>query len=153
MKRLKLVLYSPVTKVFHWFYIRSWQYSIQDFKTVLDNFTLDGTYTSVNDLWRAQIEGIDLLESVYIRYTGQTSDPESRQLSDDEIHRKNGFMANFFRKTMSLGIEARSFNVIKFEEESLTLDGRQDPHYENKSRDLFEQVVISMFGLELLFNS
>ncbi|CAO3634825.1 unnamed protein product [Mucor fragilis] len=153
MKKLKLLLYNPTTRVSHWFYIRSWQYSLQDFKTVLDDFTLDGTYTSIVDLWRAQLEDRDLLESVCIRYIGQTLDPESRQLSDDEIQRKNGFMANFFRKTKSLGIEARSYNVMIFEEELLTLDGRQDPHYENKSRDLFEQVVISMFGLDLLLNS
>lgn len=120
---------------------------------MLDDFTLDGTYASIVNSWCAQLEDRDLLESVYVRYTGQNSNPQSRQLDDDEIYRKNGFMANFFRKTKSLGIEARSYNVMIFEEESLTFDRHQTSYYENESRDLFEQVVISMFGLDSLFNS
>lgn len=62
-------------------------------------------------------------------------------------------MANFFRKAKSLGIEARSYNVLIFEAESLTFDEYQTAYYRNESRDLFEQVIINLFGLDSLFNS
>ncbi|KAF1807581.1 hypothetical protein FB192DRAFT_1454531 [Mucor lusitanicus] len=154
MKRLKLSVYHPTAVVPHWYYIRSWQYSVQDFKTVLDDFTLDGTYGSIIESWRVQLEDEGHLENVQIRYAGQTSNPQSRQITDVEVFKKkNGFMANFFRKAKSLGIEARSYNVLIFEAESLTFDEYQTAYYRNESRDLFEQVIINLFGLDSLFNS
>lgn len=152
MKRLKLSLYNPHHKLVHCYYIRSWKFSAEDFETILNDFTLDGTYGSIIEFWCAQLKSETPLESVYIRYVGQSANPQKRTFSDN-VSRKNGFMSNFFKKAQSLGIKALSYNTMTFEQESITITRKQRGMFRNESTDIYGQVVFNLFGLNCLLNS
>lgn len=94
-------------------------------------------------------------EYYHLRYIGQCKKPTTplKRLNEDTTSRKNGFLANLFKKIEGLEDNLKPQLKLYVLEKNATTWNNTFLNISNNDADIQEQIIIALFGLENILNS
>lgn len=139
---------------FYILYIRSGRFSWNVLESVIQEFSLDGVYDSFMFNWICQV-GKFGQEYCHLRYVGQCKKPINplKRLNEDKTSRKNGFLANLFKKNRRPWRKFETQLKLYVLEKNATTWNNTFFNISNNDADIQEQVIIALFGLENILNN
>lgn len=133
------------------FYIRSFSFEVQQLNAVIDHLQSNGVLLGKAERWREELKDLSPTTSIFLRYCGCTaSSAWQRHHEDMFTSRRNSDFLHILHTTKLLYPEIiDEINIYEFVTGTIpiSLPGV------NEVRDLREQALIALFGLDTLMNT